>query len=422
LCHPVVTDTFHSDSGRFRGETIAASSEDPTMASRRDFLRASATTLGGLGLAGAIRPGRASATASVRPARGRAPDKLRILILGGTGFIGPYEVRYAVERGHKVTVFNRGKRPSDLPASVEHLTGDRDVGDYRSLGGKKWDVVIDNPTTLPRWVKDAGEALKGSVDRYIFISTISVYGQPKGPPDETAATDRWQQAEDPLQYQKFDRALMQYYGALKARSEQEAERIFPGKTTVIRPGLIVGPEDPTDRFTYWPVRIDRGGEVLCPGTPNDPAQIIDARDLSEWIVRMAESGTSGIFNATGPRARLSFAEMLYGCRAVTSGSNDIKFTWADADFLAAEKVQAWSDMPVWFPPKSPMGSMGETSIAKAIAAGLTFRPLAVTARDTIDWFKKLPAERQAAMKAGLKPDREAQVLAAWHAKADKAGS
>jgi len=347
---------------------------------------------------------------------------IRILILGGTGFIGPYQVRYAVERGHQVTVFNRGKREADLPRSVEHLTGDRDVGDLKSLAGKKWDVVIDNPTTLPRWVKDAGEVLKNAAGHYIFISTISVYGEPKGPPDEGAPVMAWNKPEDPLSYQKSDPALRQFYGPLKVLSEREAEKWFPGRTTVIRPGLIVGPEDPTDRFTYWPVRIDRGGEVLSPGSPNDPAQIIDARDLSEWVVRMAEARTAGVFNATGPKTRLSFAEMLYGCRAVTSGNNEIRFTWADPEFLTSQQVRPWSDMPVWFPPGSPMGAMAETNIGKAVAAGLTFRPLAVTARDTIDWFKKLPADRQANMKAGLKPEREAQVLAACHTNYAKAGS
>jgi 2'-hydroxyisoflavone reductase len=163
------------------------------------------------------------------------------------------------------------------------------------------------------------------------------------------------------------------------------------------------------------VRIDRGGEVLCPGTPNDPAQIIDARDLAEWTVRMAESGAPGIYNATGPRARLSMAEMLYGIRAATSGDNDVRFTWVPADFLATEKVEAWTDMPVWVS-SGPEASISETKVAKAVAAGLTFRPLAVTARDTIAYFKSLPADRQAKPRAGLKPEREAEVLAAWHRK------
>lgn len=385
------------------------------MSSRREFLHASAAGLGVLSL------GRAPAARAAAPAVASGPGSadqarrtLNVLILGGTGFIGPYQVRYAVARGHKVTVFNRGRRQASLPASVEHLTGDRVTGDLGALKGRRWDVVIDNPTTLPRWVRDAGEVLKGSAGQYVFISTISVYGRLTSPPDENAPLARWDRADDPLSHRQMSRELGQYYGALKALSEQEAEKWFPGKVTVIRPGLIVGPEDPTDRFTYWPVRISRGGEVLCPGTPDDPAQIIDARDLSEWTIRMAEQGDMGIYNATGPRSRLSFAEMLYGCRAATSGDNAVRFTWAPADFLSQHNVRPWSDMPVWFPPGSEMGPLAETRIERAVGKGLTFRPLAITARDTIDWFATLPADRQANMLAGLKPAREAEVLKAWH--------
>jgi 2'-hydroxyisoflavone reductase len=380
------------------------------MSTRRQFVHSSTAALGALALR------RPSAGAQrLRP----PPRALRILILGGTGFIGPYQVRYAVARGHQVTVFNRGRRQTELPSSVEHLQGDRAVGSLDSLKGRTWDVVIDNPTTLPRWVKDAGEVLRGATKQYIFISTISVYADFKGPPDESSSLATWDRADDPLSHREMAQGLGQYYGALKALAEAEAEKWFPGLVTVIRPGLIVGPNDPTDRFTYWPIRIDRGGEVLCPGTPDGPAQIIDVRDLSEWTVRMAEGGRVGIYNATGPRARLSFAEMLYGIRAATSGDNDVRFTWVDADFLASQSVRPWSDMPVWFPAASEMGALMATRITKAVGAGLTFRPLATTARDTIDWFKTLPAERQAKMLAGLPPERESQVLAAWRARAGR---
>jgi len=386
------------------------------MSTRRDFVHASAAALGAWSLA---RPGRGPLPApEIRSTFGRrASRSLNILILGGTGFIGPYEVRYAVARGHKVTVFNRGRRQADLPDAVEHLQGDRATGNLEALEGRDWDVVIDNPTTLPRWVKDAGEVLKGHAHQYLFISTISVYDFPKltAPPDENAPLAQWDRTDDPLSHREMTPELGQYYGALKALSEKEAEKWFPGMVTVIRPGLIVGPEDPTDRFSYWPIRIDRGGEVACPGSPDDPAQIIDARDLSEWTVRMAEQGDTGIYNATGPRSRLSFAEMLYGIRAVTSGSNEISFTWLPASFLEEQKVRPWSDMPVWFPRGSQFGLLAETHIERAVGRGLTFRPLAVTAKDTIDWYRTWPAERQANLKAGLKPDREAAVLAAWHA-------
>ena len=268
---------------------------------------------------------------------------LRILILGGTGFIGPHEVRYAVARGHRVSVFNRGRRQADLPDSVEHLFGDRN-DNLESLKNREWDVVVDNPTTLPKWVRDSASLLKNSARQYVFISTISVYADFTRPGmDESSALSRYE-GKDAMSETE---PKLELYGPLKALSEQEAEKWFPGRTTVIRPGLIVGPGDTTDRFTYWPVRIDRGGEILAPGNPTDPVQFIDARDVGEWIIRVVEQGTLGTYNATGPRSPLSIAELLYGIRAINSGSKEIRFTWADAKFLIEQKVRSWSDMPVW---------------------------------------------------------------------------
>jgi len=386
--------------------------------SRRDFMKLSAAAGGALGLGrmpSLLQPGEPGG----KPASELLPDvpaaerPLKILVLGGTGFIGPYEVRYAVARGHSVTVFNRGRHQADLPASVEHLVGDRN-GDLESLKGRDWDVVVDNPTTLPKWVRDSASLLAGHAGQYVFISTISVYADTSKPGmDETAPLLPYQ-GNDPY---AETRVTAELYGPLKALSEKEAEKWFPGKTTVIRPGLIVGPGDPSDRFTYWPVRIDRGGEVLAPGEPTGPAQIIDARDLSEWTIRMCEQGDMGIYNATGPRAPLSFAEMLYGCRAVTSGSNDIRFTWVDAGFLAQQQVSAWREMPVWVPDTPENAGFARVSIERAVAKGLTFRPLADTARDALDWFHTLPAERQAKMLAGIDPEKERKVLEAWRARA-----
>jgi 2'-hydroxyisoflavone reductase len=276
--------------------------------------------------------------------------------------------------------------------------------------------VIDNPTTLPVWVRDAAQILKGNVDRYVFISTISVYADNSKPDkDESGAllkyegTDAMKETQETLRASNFG-----LYGPLKALSEQEAEKWFPGKALVIRPGLIVGPGDPTDRFTYWPVRIDRGGEILAPGNPSDPVQFIDGRDLAEWTIRMVEQGTTGVFNATGPASLLTIAEMLYGIKAVTT--SNVKFTWIDADFLEAQKVSPWGDMPVWIPPRGEELGFARISIKRALEKGLTFRPLADTARDTLDWYKTLPAERRARMGAGLAPQRETEVLAAWHAR------
>jgi 2'-hydroxyisoflavone reductase len=247
----------------------------------------------------------ATESTTEKPDHAKAAKSLRILILGGTGFTGPFQVKYALARGHKVTVFNRGKtHPGELPEGVEQLIGDRDTGQLDALKGRKWDVVIDIPTTFPKWVHDAAAILKGNVNRYIFISTISVYADDSKPGmDETAPVAKYtganamKETRDTLIASKF--AL---YGPLKALSEREVEKWFPGKSLIIRPGLIVGPGDESDRFTYWPVRIDRGGEVLTPGDPSDPVQFIDARDLAEWTIRMVEQGRPALHAPGRPRA------------------------------------------------------------------------------------------------------------------------
>src|SRR5262245_54614592 len=364
---------------------------------RRQFIKTSAAA----GLALSARSTSLFAEKTVKP--------LRILILGGTGFTGPFQIDYALKRGHKITTFNRGKtHPGETPKEVEQLIGDRN-GKLDALKNRKWDVVIDNPTSLPVWVRDAAQILKGNVDRYVFISTISVYGEIKTSVDETAPTEKYEGA-DP--YKETIEAMkasgFKTYGPLKALSEKEAEKWFPGKTLVIRPGLIVGPRDETDRFTYWPVRIDRGSEVLAPGDSNDPVQFIDGRDLAEWTIRMVESRETGIYNATGPAQPLGVGQMLNGIK--DAEKSNATFTWVKEDFLTAQKVEAWSDMPVWTGKES---GLARTKIDKALAKGLTFRPLDVTARDTLAWFKSLPQERQAKLRAGLTAEREAEVLAAW---------
>ena len=370
---------------------------------RRHFIKTSAAT----GLA--LSTGSASlfAEKTVKP--------LRILILGGTGFTGPYQVKYALSRGHKVTTFNRGKtHPGELPPEVEQLIGDRN-GKLDALKNRQWDVVIDNPTTLPAWVRDAAQMLKGNVDRYVFISTISVYPDPlpASGVDENAELAKY---DGPDPYKETLEAMraggFKTYGPLKVLSEKEAEKWFPGKTLVIRPGLIVGPRDETDRFTYWPVRIDRGGEVLAPGNPDDPVQYIDGRDLAEWTIRMVENREAGVYNATGPAKPIGVGGMLSGIK--DAEKSNATFTFVPNDFLKQQKVEAWSDMPVWA--GDELG-LSRTKIDRALSKGLTFRPLADTARDTLAWFKSLPSERQAKMKAGLTPEREAEVLAAWEKRA-----
>jgi nucleoside-diphosphate-sugar epimerase len=366
---------------------------------RRHFIKVSAAA--GATVAFVARPTSLLAEAAVKP--------MRILILGGTGFTGPYQVRYAMSRGHKVTTFNRGKsHPNELPPEVEQLIGDRN-GKLDALKDRQWDVVIDNPTTLPAWVRDAAQILKGNVDRYVFTSTISVYEDSKKGPDENAPLQKYD-GSDPYKetLEAMKASGFKTYGPLKALSEKEAEKWFPGRTLIIRPGLIVGPRDESDRFTYWPVRIDRGGEVLAPGAPNDSVQFIDGRDLAEWTIRMAENRETGIYNATGPAKPIGMGGMLDGIKAALKSSAN--FTWVSEQFLTDQKVQAWSDMPVW---AGAEDGVTRTDINRALGKGLTFRPLADTARDTLAWFKSLPQDRQSHLKAGVTPEREAEVLANW---------
>jgi 2'-hydroxyisoflavone reductase len=346
----------------------------------------------------------------------KSAKSLRILILGGTGFTGPFQIQYALKRGHKITTFNRGKtHPGETPEGVEQLIGDRN-GQLDALKNRQWDVVIDNPTSAPVWVRDAAQILKGNVDRYVFISTISVYSDTSKPGTDESAPLAKYTGPDAMKESRETIIASKYalYGPLKALSEQEAEKWFPKKTLIIRPGLIVGPRDETDRFSYWPMRVDRGGEVLAPGAPSDPVQFIDGRDLAEWTIRMVENGETGIYNATGPAQQLGIGNMLETMKSALSSK--AKFTWVNADFLEAQKVAPWSDMPVWIPPRGEEAGGNQISNKRAIGKGMTFRALADTTRDTVAWFKSQPQDRQSKLKAGLTPEREAEVLAAWHKK------
>jgi 2'-hydroxyisoflavone reductase len=339
---------------------------------------------------------------------GGAPPKKKILILGGTGFLGPALVELAQPRGHTLTLFNRGKTQPHLFPDVEKLQGDRD-GNLEALKGRQWDAVIDTSGYVPRVVRASAELLAPNVEQYVFISTISVYKDMSQPSiDETApvATVEDEKTED----------VSQYYGALKALSEKAAEAAMPGRATIVRPGLIVGPGDPTDRFTYWPVRVARGGQVLAPGDGQDPVQFVDVKDLAAFTLGLVEGKVTGTFNATGPVQTLSMSALLEACKRANGG--DASFSWAPTEFLAEQKVRPWSDMPVWIPRSSKeMGGMGRVSNARAVARGLTFRPAEDTARDTLAWFKTQPAERQEKLRAGLAPEREREVLAAWHQRA-----
>jgi 2'-hydroxyisoflavone reductase len=321
--------------------------------------------------------------------------------------LGVAEVNYALARGHRVTLFNRGRTNPQLFPDVEKLIGDRD-NNLTALEGREWDVVIDNSSSIPRWVRQSAGLLKHSASQYIFVSSLSVIADNSViGADESIAVA---QLEDPT----VEQITGETYGGMKALCEQFTMEEFGDGGTVVRPGLIVGPMDVSDRFTYWPVRIDRGGEVLAPGAPTDPVQIVDVRDLGAWLVRVAEDQYTGVYNATGPAAPMSMAEMLYGIRAATDAN--VSFTWVNADFLEEHGVRPWGDMPTWIPPRDGMEGFSTVNCAKAIAHGLTFRPLAETASDTILWWKTLPEERRNTTRAGLPADREVEVLAAWHSR------
>lgn len=371
---------------------------------RRDALK-----LGGLGLGALALPGFAThALSSEHGAIAKTSKPLKLLILGGTGFTGPFQVRYALARGHEVTIFNRGSRTLDWPGPVEELIGDRN-NNLEALKGRKWDVCIDNHTSLPVWVRDAAEVLQNNVDHYVFTSTLSVYASnAEVGADETAATLQYE-GDDPMaETLESLRANMSLFGPLKAESEREVARWFPENHTIVRPTLIVGPGDRTDRFTYWPVRMARGGQVLAPGDGNDPIQIIDARDVAEFTVRQAEARAQGTFNAAGPDYKFTFEAMLHGIRAVTGVAADLH--WAPAEFLSEQGVSPWSDMPVWIPSEGDYSGFSSRSNAKAIAAGLSFRPFADTVSATLEWFRDQPEERQSELRAGISAEREIKIL------------
>jgi 2'-hydroxyisoflavone reductase len=388
------------------------------MTSRRKFIQTSAALGGAFGLSPLFNvPLIGSTPRKVEKARA----SLNILILGGTGFTGPEQVDYAIARGHRVTLFNRNQtRPGMFKGKVaEELIGDLN-GDTSALKGKQFDVVIDNPTTFPAWVRNAAQYLKGNTKHYIFISTTSTYSdQSIIGLNEDSPTGVLPADVDP--YTLEPRNASRYYGPLKVLAEKEVAKQYPDAWTVIRPCLIVGPLDRTDRFTWWPARIDQGGEVLAPDKPDDPCQFIDSRDLAEWTVRVAEMRLLGRYNAIGPDKPMTISEMLYGVKAITTAG--AQFTWVPWEFLQSQKVRPWRDMTVWQPPYGRTAGYQRRDASKAISHGLTFRPLAVTARDTLDWHKSRPeAERMKTLNGeinGIGMKREADVLAAWKASRQK---
>ncbi|HSL17941.1 MAG TPA: NAD-dependent epimerase/dehydratase family protein [Methylomirabilota bacterium] len=374
---------------------------------RREFVQLSVLAAGA---AAAARTAPAAAERSTRP--------LKILVLGGTGLIGPPMVEHALARGHEVTLFNRGKTNTDLFPDLEKLVGDRN-GDLKALAdqvaaGRRWDAVIDNPASIPRWVTASAGLLAGAAELYLYTSSRSAYaGFAKPGADETAPLGQISPEEEATVQAPGD-ITDTNFGPLKARCEEEARKAFPDRTIVVRPGLIVGPGDRSDRFTYWPVRVHRGGEVMAPGTPDDPVQFIDVRDLAEWYIRLVENRAVGTYNGVGPRSTMTMGGLLHGIRATVD--NEISFTWVPADFLSEHEVQAWSHMTVWVPPEGDYAGFALCSIQQALDAGLSFRPLADTVTATMDYWRSLPEEKRAKPRAGLSAEREREVLAAWHAR------
>ena len=342
---------------------------------------------------------------------------MKLLIIGGTRFVGRHLVSAALAQNQDVTLFNRGNHPSEDVANVETICGDRN-SDLSRLHGRRWDVVIDTCGYLPRSVKAAAEVLSGSVDRYVFISSLSAYADVSGVGvDETAPLAKLMseqlEAANAIDSSGQTSAVNygKMYGGLKALCEQAAEEAMPGRVLIIRPGLIVGPYDYTDRFTYWVVRVARGGEVLAPGRPDQPVQFIDARDLAEWMVRMIAHYASGLYNANGLPNELTMGRLLQECKMATE--SDASFTWASEDFLLQEKVAPWSEMPIWMPQEAAPHMRGFMLINcdKAVEAGLTFRPLSDTIKDTLGWWKTNRLDGE--LKAGLDPARESSLLQQW---------
>jgi 2'-hydroxyisoflavone reductase len=353
----------------------------------------------------------AAAATALSPSAPAAEKAKTILILGGTGFIGPHLTQEALRRGWKVTHFNRGKRSAGGVVDVETLIGDR-KGQLDALRGRSWDVVIDDTGYIPKYVKQSAELLAPNVGYCLYISSISAYGSFAKPNDERSATGK-------LSNPDVEEITNETYGPMKALCEQYSETAFKGHIAVVRPGYIVGPLDPTDRFTYWPVRASRGGEMLAPGTPQDPIQVIDVRDLVAWMMSLVEARATGYFNAVSPPGTFTMGDLIEASRQASPKSGTT-VTWVTEDFLATHWKPDELDLPPWAPTKGDSAGASLTSVKRATATGLRSRPLRDTVRDTLVWFQSLPEDRQAKLHAGLDSQKEVDTLRAWHESGAKA--
>ncbi|MBK9924068.1 MAG: SDR family oxidoreductase [Anaerolineales bacterium] len=326
---------------------------------------------------------------------------MNILVLGGTRFLGRHIVNSALARGHQITLFNRGKSNPNLFPNIEVILGDREH-DIDKLSDRAWDAVIDTCGYVPRIVHESAVGLERSVGRYVFISSISVY------PDSILSKIGIDES-DPvgkLEDETVEEITGETYGPLKALCEKLVFDMYGDRGLVVRPGLVVGPNDISDRFTYWPVRIAKGRDVLAPEKPDVPVQIIDVRDLSDFVIKLIETEATGIYNATGPEYELTLGAMLETCKQI-SGS-DANFKWASVEFLKQNNVAEWSDMPVWIPNNEESQGFSRMNVSKGIKAGLKFRPLEDTVRDTLAWANTRPADHE--WRAGLRSEREQELL------------
>jgi 2'-hydroxyisoflavone reductase len=318
---------------------------------------------------------------------------VKLLVLGGTVFLGRHVVEAALEDGHEVTIFTRGRTNPELYPEVEHLRGHRD-GELGALHGRAFDAVVDPSGFVPRVVRQSGDLLADAVERYVFISTISVYADPSRPlRDDSPLAE----LTDP-----HDEDVATHYGALKAACEAVLDERYGARATSVRAGLIAGPFDPTNRFTYWCTRLARGGDVLAPGDPDRPVQFIDARDLAEWVVRLAERGHGGSLNATGPEAPLTMADAL--TRIATGVGGEGRLVWIDDRTLLDAGVEEWTELPLWIADPAFAGML-RADVSRALAAGLHLRPAEQTAADTLAWAASAGDQR-----AALTADKERRLL------------
>ena len=385
--------------------------------SRREFLQTSLVAGGTIGMGLGRLESTSAHNLSQSPYRSEphtAPSQsMKILILGGTNFVGPHLVRYAIERGHSVSIFTRGRRKptvfQEAFQNVERLIGDRE-DNLDALRGRSWDVVIDNSGRQVKWAEDSAQLLEDSVGTYVFTSSTGVYY-----PYRT--TEIGEDTELNLIDESDGKDLETWYGVMKSRSELAVKDAFGQRALIVRPGYIVGPSNNTGRFNYWVVRLQDGGEVMVPGKRHDQVQHIDVRDLTEWVIRLIEQGTTGTYNATGPASPLTMAEFVYGIRATSSAP--VSWTWVDDyDFLVEQELMAM--IPWILPVGENLGSQ-RIKIDRALEDGLTFRPLAATAMDTLDWWYSdaVSDERRADPRFGMTPERETEILAAWRARGSR---